>query len=225
MRRGTQFLLVGSVVAVLGIAGTLTAFADWAVPGTVTTKARAATMPRGVQPSVVKQLKTAVISWSAQQIGPDAWMDEYVVTAHSLNTPPLPDVTHTVTATDGPSESVTFSAGEVAGGTWQWTITPHFRHWVGPESRKSSRLTFAVTAAATKAEAPAAVAIRVEPPAEPVEEPPTPAAPKPETEPTSTHEPTPEPTEAATSTPPAPETTPTSDAPPSGEPAESDLTD
>ncbi|NMO50475.1 hypothetical protein HH310_04615 [Actinoplanes sp. TBRC 11911] len=227
MRRGARHLLVGLVATTLGLGGTLTAFADWAVPSTVTVKARAAKMPRGVQPSVAKQGKTAVVSWSAQQLAPDAGMDEYVITAHSLNAPPLPDITHVVAATGGPSESVTFSAAEVAGGTWQWTITPGFRHWVGNESKKSSRLTFATAPAATKTAATGTDAATTDP--APRVEPPTPtdvtspAAPKPTTDPAPTLEPPPalEPTEDATSAPPEP----ASEKPLSPDPAESDLTD
>lgn len=155
MRRLRSALLVGAVVVALGTAGTVLAYAGgWTVEGgQATLTAKVAKMPRGVEPSVAKQAKQAVVSWSAQEIVPNVRMDHYLVTAHSVSDPPLPDVTHTVAAGGGAVETVTFTAGEVAGGRWYWTVTPKYRLWTGEESGKSARLTFP---AATKAEAEAA---------------------------------------------------------------------
>jgi hypothetical protein len=157
VRRLRTAIVVTTAVALLGTAGTVLAYADgWTIPdGKATITTRVAKMPGGVKPSVAKQAKSAVVSWSAQEIAPNVRMDQYVVTAHSVSDPPLPDVTRTVTASGGTNESVTFTATQVAGGKWYWTIVPKFRNWTGQESGKSQRLTFP---ALSKAEAAAEAA-------------------------------------------------------------------
>ncbi|GAA2614338.1 hypothetical protein [Paractinoplanes durhamensis] len=148
MNRRVAYLVVAATVGAMGVAGTLYAYASWAVPSLpVTVKVRTEKMPRGVTPSVTKQGGDAVVSWSAQEIGPGSTMDHYVVTAHSVDTPPLPDITRTVTASGGATETVIFGAAEVAGGKWYWTTVPKLRLWVGTESGKSDRLKFPGTPA------------------------------------------------------------------------------
>jgi hypothetical protein len=143
MRRAGKYLVVAATVGAIGAAGSAFAFAadGWDVKGKGTFKAKVATMPKGVKPSVAKQGSTAVVSWSAQELVPGAAMDHYVVTAHNVDDPQA-DVAHTVAAGGGVTESLTFAAGEVAGGKWYWTIVPKYRSWVGEESGKSQRLTF-----------------------------------------------------------------------------------
>ncbi|WP_433297878.1 hypothetical protein ACQP2F_42070 [Actinoplanes sp. CA-030573] len=172
MRRPLTYLVVAAVVGALGVAGTMVARADWAIPSKpVSFRVRSEKMPRGVTPSVAKQGGGALVSWSAQEIAPGDRMDRYVVTAHSVSEPPLPDVTHTVTAGGGASESVTFAAAEVAGGKWYWTIVPKYRLWVGEESGRSDRLAFpgapAVRSAGANPATEAAVAGPAAPPATP----------------------------------------------------------
>lgn len=143
MRRTGKTLLIGVVVAALGAAGTVYAYAGgWTVEGELVYSAKAAKMPRGVEPSVTKRSRQAVVTWGAQQIAPGVWMDHYVVTAHSDSTPPKPDVTRTVAAAGEPVESLAFAAADVAGGGWRWTITPRFRNWSGQKSPSSRRLSF-----------------------------------------------------------------------------------
>lgn len=233
MRRGTRQLVVVSVVAALGLAGTLTAFAGWSIPGTVTVKARAAKMPRGVAPSVAKQSKTAVVSWSAQEIVAGVLMDHYLVTAHSADEPPLPDVTHTVAAAGSSTEFVTFAADEVAGGKWHWTVIPKFRQWAGAESAKSQKLNFPgvpVSPQARVAQSPAADAV--------VDAVPAPDSPAPDGPASPASSPTPAETSGKPDVVPPPakdrapaqeptlapaETTPPVEAPVSSEPAAPDL--
>ena len=156
MRRASRTLLIGSVVVALGSAGTVLAYAQWTVPaGRLTVTARTATMPDGVVPGVAKQGGQAVVSWSAQELVPGVRMDHYVVTAHSLGTPARPDLTRAVPASGGPTESVIFTAAQVAGGGWRWTIVPRFGSWAGVEGRPSTALTFPATTAAKADAAPA----------------------------------------------------------------------
>ncbi|WP_328462196.1 hypothetical protein OHA21_34580 [Actinoplanes sp. NBC_00393] len=175
MRRAGKVLLVAGVVAALGATGTVFAYAGgWTLPdnpGSYTVKV--AGMPRGVEPSVAKQGLQAVVTWSAQEMAPGVLMDHYAITAHSVSDPPRPDVTHTVAASGGPVESVTFTAAEVAGGKWRWTVVPRFRNWTGEESRRSQRLAFA---------APAPQSVQVNAPAGAPGDPvaPNPAPPAPE---------------------------------------------
>jgi hypothetical protein len=140
--------LVVTVAVALVSAGTLTAHAAWLVPGPVGLKIRTAQMPRGVTPSVAEQDRQAIVSWSAQQIAPGTAMQRYVITAHSVDRPPLADVVHTVVATGADAQSTVFAASEVAGGNWYWTLAPTFEAWVGRESRRSGRLGFPVAPAA-----------------------------------------------------------------------------
>ncbi|MEU4428124.1 hypothetical protein AB0F81_46505, partial [Actinoplanes sp. NPDC024001] len=144
MKRAGALLLTTGAAAALGVSGTMVAHAGgWTLPDNpLSFTARVAKMPRGVEPSVAKQAGQAVVTWSAQEIAPGVRMDHYAVTAHSTSDPPRPDVTHTVAADGGPVESVTFTAGEVAGGGWRWTIVPRFRSWTGEPSRMSRRLAF-----------------------------------------------------------------------------------
>ncbi|MEV4350381.1 hypothetical protein AB0J83_38485 [Actinoplanes sp. NPDC049596] len=196
-----RVLLIGSVVAALGVAGTVYAYADWSVPSSrLTVTARVAAMPRGVAPSAAKQNGQAVVSWSAQELVPGVLMDHYVVTAHSVGAPARPDLTHTVAASGAATESVTFAAAAVAGGKWQWTIVPRYATWSGAESKKSQQLSFPGTPAAT-AVPPVAVAAAVVAPEPAVPAAPVPAPPAVTTSPPTVSEPAP--AEATTSPPPA----------------------
>ena len=153
MRRTGRFLMVAAVVATLGVAGTVFAYAGgWTLsdnPGSFTVKV--AKMPRGVEPSVAKQGGQAVVTWSAQEIAPGVLMDHYAVTAHSTSDPPRPDVTLTVAAGGESTESVTFTAYELAGDRWRWTVVPRFRSWTGEASPMSRRLAFPAGPAAPNA--------------------------------------------------------------------------
>ena len=209
MRRTGRYLILGTVLASMGTAGTYLAYADWSLPTTtVAVSAQAAKMPRGVTPSVAKQSKAAVVSWSAQELAPGVKMDHYVVTAHSVGKPALPDVSRPVRASGAASESVTFTASEVAGGRWSWTVTPRFTTWTGIASARSRELSF-------PAAAPADLSVAADTP--------TPAA-TPVVTPTASKPTTPSPagkpaTEPPTS-PPAqqPQQPPVADEPPPAEP-------
>jgi hypothetical protein len=162
MRRTGKVLLIVAVVASLGVAGTVLAYAGgWVVSvGPARLTANVATMPRGVEPSVAKQDGQAVISWSAQEIAPGVRMDHYVVTAHSADEPPRPDIVHTLGAGRGPAETVVFTVAEMTGGKWCWSVAPKYRGWTGETSRLSQRLVFpaapAPRVAATPGKGPAA---------------------------------------------------------------------
>jgi hypothetical protein len=144
MRRAHRSLLVVIVVAAMGVCGTVFAYAGgWALAdNTAALTAKVARMPRGVEPSVAKQNGEAVVTWTAQELTPGSLMDRYVVTAHRVGGSAKPDVTRTVTASGAATEVATFTAGELAAGTWNWTVTPKFRDWTGDVSRKSRNLTF-----------------------------------------------------------------------------------
>lgn len=206
MRRGHRTLLIVAGAAAICTAGTVMAYAHaaWPIPGVAVVKARTATMPEGATPSAAKQGSAAVISWSAQEIAPGAKMDHYVVTAHSAEEPPLPEISHTVAASGGATESIIFAAGEVAGGKWYWTIVPRLGLWAGAESGKSQKLNFPVPTVNRLAAAPPTVTVNTAPtvittttPATtPPAVPPTPTTP-PVAEATATTEPTPIPEETA----------------------------
>lgn len=205
MRRGHRTLLIVAGAAAICAAGTVVAYAHaaWPIPGVALVKARTATMPKGVTPSAAKQGGAAVISWSAQEIAPGAKMDHYVVTAHSVEEPPLPEVAHTVAASGDATESITFAAGEVAGGKWSWTLVPRLGLWAGAESGKSQKLDFPVPTVNRLAAAPPTVTATTAPtvttttPATtPATVPPTPTTP-PVAEATATIEPTPIPEKTA----------------------------
>src|SRR3954451_12338973 len=158
MRQFVKRCVIAAALVALGIAGTAMAYADWTLPaGRHTVTANVVKMPRGTAPSVAKQAAKAIVSWSAQEVAPGVRMDHYIVMAHSTEDRPLRDVIHTIAATGGDSESVSFAAAEVAGGRWVWTIVPKFRLWTGAESGKSRGLTFpevsAVPALAVEANA------------------------------------------------------------------------
>ncbi|MFG1989212.1 hypothetical protein ACGFJ7_04420 [Actinoplanes sp. NPDC048988] len=159
---------MGATVAALGIAGTLVAEADWMIGGSAEVRARTAGMPRGVKPSVAKQSKAAVVSWSAQEIAPGIRMDHYVVTAHSVDVPMLPSISRAVAATGKATESVVFGADEVAGGRWYWTIVPRFALWTGAEGGRSTKLNFPAPTKAAQAVAEVARAAPTATPAAPV---------------------------------------------------------
>ncbi|XVU24684.1 hypothetical protein ACQPZJ_46995 [Actinoplanes sp. CA-054009] len=206
-----RLLLIGAVVAALGAAGTVFAYADWTIPaGKLTVTARAAAMPRGVAPSAAKQNGQAVVSWSSQELVPGVLMDHYVVTAHSVGAPARPDLTHTVAASGAATESVTFAAAAVAGGRWQWTIVPRYASWTGGESRKSRQLSFPGTPASTAVPPVEVAAAAVAPAPNPASTPAT------VTETPTTNEPTP--AETTTSPPPAREPEPESAVSPSATP-------
>lgn len=189
MRRAGKTLIVTAVVAASGVAGTVLAHAGgWTLSnGHATLIAPVAKMPRGVEPSVAKQGARAVVSWSAQEIVPGVHMDHYVVTAHSADASPRPDVTQTVAADGDASKSIVFPAAQVTDGQWFWTVTPKYRDWVGRKSPKSRRLTFLT---ARVEEAPVeAVASTPTPAATPVPDrttPPVPPAPGTEPSPRAT---------------------------------------
>ncbi|WP_430780896.1 hypothetical protein [Actinoplanes sp. G11-F43] len=153
MRRTSRSLLIIGVVAAMAVAGTVFAYAGgWALADNTTSlTAKVAKMPRGVEPSVAKQGGQAVVSWSAQEIAPGSFMDHYLVIAHPVGAPAKPEITRTVAASGGVAESVAFSGAELAGGTWNWTITPRFRDWTGEAGRKSRNLRFAAVAPAREA--------------------------------------------------------------------------
>ncbi|MFF5079853.1 hypothetical protein ACFY36_22605 [Actinoplanes sp. NPDC000266] len=212
-----RLLLIGTVAAALGVAGTVVAYADWSVPASeLTVTARVAAMPRGVTPSAAKQNGQAVVSWSAQELVPGVRMDHYVVTAHSVGAPARPDLTHTVAASGAATESVTFAVDAVAGGKWYWTIVPRYATWTGAEGRKSQQLSFPGKPATAPAPAPApaagvaaAVAAPVPAPATVVTTSPTaePAPAEAVTSPPAAREPEPESTVPVT-TPPDPPPSP-----------------
>ncbi|WP_229071500.1 hypothetical protein [Actinoplanes sp. DH11] len=157
MRSAGKALLVAGVVAALGVAGTVYAYADgWTIEGRTSLTVRVAKMPRGVEPSVARQSGRAVVSWSAQELAPGVRMDHYVVTAHSVSEPPRPDVTHTVAAAGAATESVTFPAPEVAGGGWRWSVVPRYLNWAGEPGRLSGRVTFPALSAAAASAGPSA---------------------------------------------------------------------
>ncbi|GAA2614364.1 hypothetical protein [Paractinoplanes durhamensis] len=138
-----KFLIGAAVVLALGVGGTALAYAGgWTITGNAAVSAKVAKMPRGVTPSAAEQSGRAVVSWSAQEITDGVLMDHYVVTAHSVDDPPLPDIARTVAASGSATETVAFPAAELAGGRWYWTIAPLYRTWTGEESGKSQRLTF-----------------------------------------------------------------------------------
>jgi hypothetical protein len=157
----------------VALAGTLVVHASWSVPGVSSVHARAAAMPRGEKPTVTKQAKAAVVSWDRQEIAPGSPMDHYVVTAHhDGDGPARPDITRTVQAGGTMTESVTFTADAMAGGTWHWTVTPKFCRWIGTESKDSKSLTFpAGPAARSVSPAPTSTST-----SEPVAKSPTPTA-------------------------------------------------
>ena len=156
MRRLSRYLIVGTVLATAGVAGTYVAYADWTLPATSMTVAlRAAAMPKGTKPSVAEQSHTAVVSWSAQEIAAGVKMDHYLVTAHNQDETPKPTIVKEVVATGNVSESVIFSAAEVSGSKWRWTVTPRFASWTGAESGLSKAIKFDPAPAAVLVEAPA----------------------------------------------------------------------
>lgn len=147
MKAVIKYLLVAATATALAGAGTLVADAGWSIPGTARVKIPTSAMPRGATPSAAVQGRTAVVSWSAQEIVPGVKMDHYVVTAHNVND--LPDVVHTVAASGAAVESLAFTSAEVGdGGKWYWTIVPKFHLWAGAESGKSQRLTLSVASVA-----------------------------------------------------------------------------
>ena len=115
---------------------------SWTLGGGLTVGVKVAKMPQGATPSVAQDGKAAVVSWSTQEIAQGADMTAYVITAHSVNKPPLPDVVHEVAGKTKNSQSVKFKAAEVAGGKWKWTVIPKFHSWVGQESDRSDPLDF-----------------------------------------------------------------------------------
>ncbi|MBB4696870.1 hypothetical protein [Paractinoplanes abujensis] len=171
---------VGAIVA-----GTLVANAEWLIGASADAKVRATKMPKGVKPSVAEQNKGAVVSWSAQEIAPGVKMDRYTITAHSQGAPARAAIVRRVDSTGGESQSITFAADEVAGGTWRWTVRPHFASWTGAESGLSSALKFDPAPSARPADvvaprpvAPSATTAPVtQPTAEPSRAPTKPAAP------------------------------------------------
>jgi hypothetical protein len=155
MRRGIKVGAFAATVAGLGISSTLVAYASWAVPSQVAIgQAVAGKMPQGVTPSAAIQDGRAVVSWSAQELRAGVRMQRYVVTAHSVDTTPRPDVARTVVAGGASTESAVFTSAELGGGKWKWAITPRFETWVGAEGRLSGKVTVpAPTAASVVADA------------------------------------------------------------------------
>jgi hypothetical protein len=144
MKRWTRPVLILTVVATMTAAGTYVAYANWLVPSRqINIKVTSATMPRGVTPTIAGSGSGAVVSWHAQEIGPGARMQSYLVIAHSVAQPPRPDVQRTVTATGGATESTTFPYSGLVGSQWYWTLIPKFQSWAGQESEKTGIVTFA----------------------------------------------------------------------------------
>ncbi|WP_127497935.1 hypothetical protein [Actinoplanes solisilvae] len=198
MRKRFAYALIGTTVAAVVAVGTLTANAEWVISAKAAVKIRTAKVPAGKKPSVAKQSKAAVVSWSALEIAPGVRMNRYTVTAHSQDLPAKPKIVREIAASGGGSESVTFADAEVAGGKWRWTVIPRFAKWTGAESGLSEALNFpAAPAGALAAEPPEAkkpAPITSDPPPAPTAEstskpaaepPPTPPAapPKDDTEP------------------------------------------
>ncbi|MGX6602353.1 hypothetical protein ACWKSP_09500 [Micromonosporaceae bacterium Da 78-11] len=134
------------------------AWADgWTVSfNEATLNVQVASIPQGITPTAEIKNGDAVVSWGAQELRAGVKMQRYIVTAHSVDETPKPDVKHTVVASGATNESATFTAAELAGGKWKWAITPKFETWVGAEGRLSNpKLGFPATATAA---APAAAA-------------------------------------------------------------------
>ncbi|MCO8272313.1 hypothetical protein M1L60_17100 [Actinoplanes sp. TRM 88003] len=147
----------------------MTANAAWVIGGSAKVTTRSAKMPKGTKPSVAKQSKAAVVSWSAQELVPGVKMDRYTVTAHSQDNPAKEALVREVEASGGASESVTFAASAVAGSKWKWAVIPHYAKWSGAEGGLSKALTFPAAPAA-----PAAAKVAEPPPAAKVVAPTTP---------------------------------------------------
>jgi hypothetical protein len=143
-------LFVGATAAVV-ISGTLVSYASWIVPGPeAAARAQAASMPGGVAPDARKVGGDAVVTWKAQEIVPGVKMTAYVVTAHDTDPTPRPSLARTVSASGSGTESVTFTAAELAGGKWKWAITPKLQSWTGAEGPLSNpKLVFPGAAPAT----------------------------------------------------------------------------
>jgi hypothetical protein len=145
MKRWVRPVLILTVAATVTAAGTYVAYANWIVPSKqIHIQIKSATMPRGVTPTAAIVDGNALVSWKAQEIGPGTRMQSYIVTAHSTYSSVTPNVTHTVTAAGGATESITFSYGELRGGDWYWTLVPKFQSWAGAESAKSDQLALPV---------------------------------------------------------------------------------
>jgi hypothetical protein len=168
MRKRIGYVLIGTTVAAIVAAGTLTANADWVIGVSAKVNTRTADIPDGTTPNVAKQSKAAVVSWSALEIAPGVKMDRYTITGYSQDVPTKPKVVREVSASGGSSESVTFAAAGLAGGKWRWTMIPRFARWTGAESGLSMALNFPAAAAVTLVD---------EPPAAEKPAPATPAAP------------------------------------------------
>jgi hypothetical protein len=131
----------------LGI-GTVAANANATLPSTTTrVSIRTSKMPEGTAPRTALQSGKAVVSWSAQEIVPGVKMTAYRVTAHYVGDGHRPDVARIVTASGGSAESSTFTAAELGGGTWRWTIAPKFERWVGGDGKRSDAVAFPLPAA------------------------------------------------------------------------------
>ncbi|MEV6487222.1 hypothetical protein AB0M20_01090 [Actinoplanes sp. NPDC051633] len=161
MKRELKSALVVATAVALATGGTLVAYA-WEVPSkTVQAKLRAAKMPRGIEPSVAPRGATALVTWSSQEVTDGVTMTDYVITAHSVDTPAKQPVAHKVAAAKADSQSVVFTAAELAGGSWRWTLTPKLHSWTGAESPRTKKLTFPEATAAdllVSSETPADVA-------------------------------------------------------------------
>jgi hypothetical protein len=165
VRRGVRTGFLLATVGAMSIGGTMVAYADWTVPSPAAkATVRAATVPRGVTPSAAVQGGNAVVSWSAQEIEPGLPMTGYVVTAHSVDATPSPDIARTVVGTGSSTGSAVFTGSELAGGKWKWAITPAFGSWTGPEGRLSGpKLSFPAKGHANAATGPVDAPAKVEP--------------------------------------------------------------
>jgi len=145
MKRWTRPVVILTAAATLTAAGSYVAYASWFVPSKqIQVKIKSATMPRGATPTATSYGGGAIVSWRAQEVAPGARMQSYLVTAHSAEQPPAPNVTRTVTATGAATESTLYTVGDLGGGEWYWTLAPKFQSWVGKESRESDKLLTAV---------------------------------------------------------------------------------
>jgi hypothetical protein len=160
MKTSAKGLLIGLTTVAMGAAGTIAASANWSSTSSASGHGQLVSMPRGVEPNAVMTHGKAVVSWRAQTIAPGIEMTSYVVTARDTDKTPRSPVTHTVIASGTGNESTSFDPRELAGGSWNWAITPRFDSWVGAEGEPSKdELAFAAVTPTTALAAAVTAAI------------------------------------------------------------------
>jgi hypothetical protein len=128
--------------AALALGGSMYAFAAWQTPvQAVTAKLQVADMPPGLQPSVDRRGKNAIVTWTAQRIVPGVKMQGYVVTRLNVDDPSATPFTDTTTTAG-------YRDVRVPKGSWTWTVRPVFETWQGEDGPASQPLTFNGPAAA-----------------------------------------------------------------------------